>query len=108
MKMTTLGIDLAKTIFHVCGENARGKVVVRKRLSRKKLLEYVAKSEPCLIGMEACGGAHHWVRMFRELGHDVRLISPQYVKSYVKTNKNDTNDAEAISEAVKTCVAGDQ
>ena len=101
MKITTLGIDLAKNVFHVHGENARGKVVVRKRLSRKKLLEFVANLPPCLIGMEACGGAHYWAREVRKLEHEVKLMPPQYVKPYVKTNKNDSNDAEAICEAVR-------
>lgn len=100
MQITTLGIDLAKEVFHVHGEDDHGKVVVRKRLSRKKLLAFVVKLPPCRIGMEACGGAHYWARKFRQLGHDVRLMPPQYVKPYVKTNKNDHNDAEAICEAV--------
>ena len=101
MKITTLGIDLAKTVFHMHGEDARGKVVIRKRLSRKTLTALVANLPPCLIGMEACGGAHYWAREFRQLGHEVKLMPPQYVKPYVKTNKNDRNDAEAICEAVR-------
>ncbi len=100
MKITTLGIDLAKNVFHLCGVEAHGKVILRKRLSRKTLLGFVAKLPPCLIGLEACGGAHYWARTFRRLGHEVKLMPPQYVKPYVKTNKNDTNDAEAICEAV--------
>ena len=100
MKIKTLGIDLAKSVFHLYGVDAHGKALMKKRLSRKKLLEYMANLRPCLIGMEACGGAHYWARAFRELGHEVKLMSPQYVKPYVKTNKNDYHDAEAICEAV--------
>ena len=98
MKLTTIGIDLAKTVFQVHGVTAGGEVV-RKRLSRVKLLRYMARREPCLVGLEACGGAHHWARELGKLGHEVRLMSPQYVKPYVKTNKNDGADAEAICEA---------
>lgn len=100
MKVKVLGIDLAKHVFQLHGIDAQGQVVFRKRLSRPKLLAAVAKLEPCLIGMEACGSAHHWAREMRKLGHDVRLVSPQFVKPYVKSNKNDRNDAEAICEAV--------
>lgn len=99
MKLTTIGIDLAKTVFQVHGVTAEGEVV-RKRLSRGKLLKFMAQQGPCLVGLEACGGAHHWARELGRLGHEVRLMSPQYVKPYVKTNKNDGNDAEAICEAV--------
>ena len=95
-----MGIDLAKNVFHLYGIDRHGKGVVKKRLSRKKLLGFMANLPPCLIGMEACGGAHYWAREFRELGHEVKLMSPQYVKPYVKSNKNDYNDAEAICEAV--------
>ncbi len=101
MKITTLGIDLAKNVFHVHGEDANGKVVIRKRMSRKKLSEYIVNLPSCLIGMEACGGAHYWARKFRKMDHQVKLMPPQYVKPYVKTNKNDRNDAEAICEAVR-------
>jgi len=100
MKIKTLGVDLAKNLFHLHGVDAHGKVLVRKRLNRNKLLEFMANLPPCLIGMEACGGAHYWAREFRELGHEVKLMPPQYVKPYVKTNKTDYNDAEAICEAV--------
>lgn len=100
MKIRTLGIDLAKSVFHVYGVDTLGKRCIRKRLSRKKLREFMANLPPCLVGMEACGGAHFWARAFRVLGHDVKLMPPQYVKPYVKTNKNDYNDAEAICEAV--------
>lgn len=101
MKITTLGIDLAKNVFHVHGEDANGKVVIRKRVSRNKLPEFIANLPSCLIGMEACGGAHYWARAFRKVNHQVKLMPPQYVKPYVKTNKNDYNDAEAICEAVR-------
>jgi len=101
MKIRTLGIDLAKNVFHVHGEDAKGKVVIRQRLSRKKLPEFIANLPSCLIGMEACGGAHYWARTFRKMDHQVKLMPPQYVKPYVKTNKNDYNDAEAICEAVR-------
>ena len=100
MKIKTLGIDLAKSIFHLYGVDAHGKALMKKQLSRKKLLEFMANLPPCLVGMEACGGAHYWGRSFRELGHEVKLLPPQYVKPYVKTNKNDYNDAEAICEAI--------
>jgi transposase len=98
--ISVLGIDLAKTIFQIHGANARGKKVFSKRISRQKLATFVANLPPCLIGMEACGGAHYWARRFTEMGHEVKLMSPQYVKPYVKTNKNDANDAEACAEAV--------
>ena len=100
MKIKTLGIDLAKNLFHLYGVDARGKRLLKKRLNRKNLVEFMANLPSCLIGMEACGGAHYWARVFREQGHEVKLMPPQYVKPYVKTNKNDYNDAEAICEAV--------
>lgn len=100
MEMHTIGIDLAKTIFHLVGMNARGEIVVRKKFSRLQLLRFTANRPACLIGMEACGGSHFLGRALREQGHDVRLIPAQYVKPYVKTNKNDFIDAEAIAEAV--------
>jgi transposase len=99
MKTTILGIDLAKDVFQLHGNNEQGKVVLSKRLKRKQLRAYVAQLPPCLIAMEACSGAHHWAREFRKMGHQVRLISPQFVKPFVKTNKNDFADAEAIAEA---------
>jgi len=95
-----LGIDLAKNTFHLHGVGAHGKVVMRKKLSRSKLAAFMANLPPCLVGMEACGGSHDWARKFRAMGHDVRLMSPQFVKPYVKSNKNDMADAEAICEAV--------
>src|SRR3990170_8888827 len=100
MKITTIGIDLAKTVFQVHGVDERGKEVLRRQLKRKDVVAYFANVEPCVIGMEACGSAHYWARKLSELGHTVRLMAPQFVKPYVKTNKNDRNDAEAICEAV--------
>jgi len=100
MKVTTVGIDLAKNVFQVHGVNEHGKPVLRKQLKRDQLVTFFVNVEPCLIGMEACGGAHHWARKLQSLGHDVRLMAPQFVKPYVKSNKNDAADAEAICEAV--------
>src|ERR1700704_5038611 len=100
MKITTVGIDLAKTLFQVHGVDERGKAVLRKQLKRKDVMSFFANLEVCLIGMEACASAHYWARKLSELGHSVRLMAPQFVKPYVKTNKNDRNDAEAISQRV--------
>lgn len=100
MKVTTIGIDLAKVVFQVHGVDERGKTALRKQLKRKDVLSFFANLECCLIGMEACGSAHYWARKLSELGHTVRLMAPQFVKPYVKTNKSDRNDAEAICEAV--------
>ena len=98
--VTTVGIDLAKDVFHLHGVDERGQVVVQKRVSRRKLPEVVANLPACLIGLESCGGAHYWYRVFSRMGHQVRLMNPKFVKPYVKSNKNDRNDAEAICEAV--------
>ncbi len=100
MKITTIGIDLAKAVFQIHGVDERGKVAVRKQLKRAEMSSYFANLEPCLIGMEACGSAHHWARKLEGYGHTVKLMAPQFVKPYVKTNKNDMADAEAICEAV--------
>jgi transposase len=100
MKITTVGIDLAKNVFQVHGVDEHGKVVLKKQLKRAQFALFFSNLSPCLIGMEACGSAHHWARKLQELGHTVKLIAPQYVKPYVKTNKNDAADAEAICEAV--------
>ena len=100
MELHTIGIDLGKTVFHLVGLNLRGEVVVRKKFSRTQLLRFTANVHVPLIGMEACGGAHFLGRALREQGHQVRLIPAQYVKPYVKTNKSDYIDAEAIAEAV--------
>lgn len=94
-----LGIDLAKNVFQVHGADSKGKCVLRKRLSRTKLIEFVSNLSPCIIGIEACGGAHYWARLFKQNGHEVRMMSPQFVKPYVKSNKTDRNDSEAIAEA---------
>lgn len=100
MKITTVGLDLAKSVFQVHGVDERGHRVVGKKLRRDQVVEFFARLEPCLVGMEACGGAHYWAGKLQALGHTVRLMSPQFVKPYVKTNKNDARDAEAICEAV--------
>jgi len=100
MELHTIGIDLGKTVFHLVGLTLRGEVAVRKKLSRKQLLHFTANLQVELIGMEACGGSHFFGRALREQGHEVRLIPAQYVKPYVKTNKSDYIDAEAIAEAV--------
>ncbi len=98
--VSVIGIDLAKRVFHVVGMNCSGRVVFRRRFCRVSLLEFLGKHPRVLIGLEACGGSHYWGRALRKYGHEVRLMSPQFVKSYVKSNKNDTRDAEAIAEAV--------
>jgi transposase len=100
MNITRIGVDLAKNVFQVHGVNRQGETVVRKQLRRTQMLDWFGKLAPCLIGMEACGSAHHWARELSRLGHDVRLMAPQFVKPYVKRGKNDANDAEAICEAV--------
>jgi transposase len=99
-QVSVLGIDLAKQMFHVVGLDDAGNVVLRKRLTRSGLMPFMAQMAPVVIGMEACGGAHYWARRFREHGHTVKLMAPQFVKPYVKTNKHDMADAEAIGEAV--------
>jgi transposase len=99
MKVTTLGIDLAKNVFCLHGCDANGKAVLRKQLSRGRLLSFLANLPPCLVAMEACGGAHYWAREIEKLDHQVRLIVPKFVKPYVRANKNDASDAEAICEA---------
>jgi hypothetical protein len=92
-EMTVLGIDRAKRVFHAAGMDDTGKIVLRKRLSRHDLMPFLAKLPAVRIGIEACGGAHDWARRFREHGHEVKLMAPQFVKPYVKTNKNDSRDA---------------
>ena len=96
MKLTTVGIDLAKNVFQVHGIYQHGKVLLRKQLRRDQMATFFVNLSPCLIGMEACGSAHHWARKLQSMGHTVRLMAPQFVKPYVKTNKNDAADAEAI------------
>ncbi len=99
MKMHTLGIDIAKNTYQLHGADPSGKAVMRKRLPRHKLAAFIANLPACTIVMESCGGANYWARVFQRSGHTVKLISPQFVKPFVKTNKNDANDAEAIVEA---------
>lgn len=100
MNITTVGIDLAKNVFQVHAVDARGKAVLRKQLKRSQLAAFFNQLSPCLVGMEACGGAHFWARKLTAFGHTVKLMAPQFVKPYVKTNKSDVADAEAICEAV--------
>jgi len=100
MKITTIGIDLAKEVFAIHGVDERGHAALRKQLKRGEMATFFVNLAPCLIGMEACGSAHHWARKLEEFGHTVKLMAPQFVKPYVKTNKNDAADAEAICEAV--------
>lgn len=100
MNITTVGIDLAKNVFQVHGVDERGQVLLRKAVKRSELAQMFANLPSCLIGMEACGSAHYWARRLMEYGHTVKLMAPQFVKPYVKTNKNDASDAEAICEAV--------
>src|SRR5258708_8367635 len=101
MELHTIGIDIGKTVFNLVGLSMQGEVVVRKKFSRRQLLHFTANLRVGLIGMEACGGSHFLARALREQGHEVRLIPAQYVKPFVKTNKNDYIDAEAIAEAVQ-------
>ncbi|ACG77607.1 transposase, IS1111A/IS1328/IS1533 (plasmid) [Phenylobacterium zucineum HLK1] len=100
MEITTIGLDLAKSVFQVHAVDAEGKVIVRKALRRAQVLPFFKTAPPCLVGIEACGTSHHWARELRRLGHEVRLMPPAYVKPYVKRGKTDANDAEAICEAV--------
>src|SRR5579863_2291678 len=101
MEIHTVGVDLGKTVFHLVGLSVQGEVVVRKKFSRKQLLHFTANLRVGLIGMEACGGSYFLGRALREQGHEARLMPAQYVKPFVKTNKNDFIDAEAIAEAVR-------
>jgi transposase len=105
-EVTTIGLDVAKSVFQIHGVDAAGTVVVRKRISRGKVLEFFSILPPCLVGIEACPSGHHWSRELRALGHTVRLTPPSYVKAYLKRSKNDANDAAAICEAVtvRRCV----
>lgn len=100
MEITTVGIDLAKSIFQVHAIDTAGEVVLRKALRRAQVVPFFAKLPRCLVGMEACGTSHHWARELMRLGHDVRLMPLAYVKPYVKRGKTDANDAAAICEAV--------
>jgi transposase len=100
MTITTIGIDLAKNVFQIHGVDGSGKAVLKKQLRRNQVLTYFIKLTTCTIGMEACGGAHYWARKLSAMGHTVKLMAPQFVKPYVKANKTDAADAEAICEAV--------
>jgi len=101
MQIRSVGIDLGKTTFHLVALSAAGKVLLRKKFTQKQLITFTANMQTCLIGMEACSGAHFLGRVLREQGHDVKLIPAQFVKPFVKSNKNDFLDAEAIAEAVE-------
>src|SRR6476661_3541842 len=98
--VTTIGLDIAKSVFQVHGVDAHGKVVVRRQLKRRYVLPFFKKLPSCLVGVEACATSHHWSRELQALGHTVRLMPPAYVKPYLKRQKNDAADAEAICEAV--------
>jgi transposase len=98
--ITTIGLDIAKSVFQVHGVDAGGQVIVRRQLKRRSVLAFFQKLPPCLVGIEACASSHHWSRELQALGHTVRLMPPAYVKPYVKRQKNDATDAEAICEAV--------
>ena len=99
-EVSTIGLDIAKSVFQVHGVDGAGAVMIRKRISRAKVLEFFAGLPPCLVGIEACPSAHHWSRELQAVGHTVRLMPPSYVKAYLKRSKNDANDAAAICEAV--------
>jgi transposase len=100
-KISTIGLDIAKNVFQVHGIDEVGEVIVQRRLRRRQVLPFFKRRAPCLVGLEACATAHHWAREIEKLGHEVRLMPPRYVKPYVKRNKNDAADAEAICEAVQ-------
>jgi transposase len=98
--ITTIGFDIAKSVFQVHGVDATGRVVIRRQLKRRHVLAFFQRLPPCLVGIEACASSHHWSRELQALGHTVRLMPPAYVRPYVKRQKNDMADAEAICEAV--------
>lgn len=100
-QVTTIGLDIAKNVFHAHGADERGAMVFSRKLTRARLLDFFAGQPTCVVALEACGGAHHWARQLAALGHDARLIPPSYVKPFVKRNKNDALDAEAICEAAQ-------
>jgi transposase len=99
-KISMIGLDLAKNVFQIHGIDAAGKVVLRRQVHRGQMEKFFAQLPPTVVGMEACGGAHHWARVFQRLGHEVRIMPPGYVKPYVKRNKNDGRDAEGVCEAM--------
>ena len=98
-EVSIIGLDLAKTVFQAHGAAADGSVVFRRKLTRRQVLRFFAAQPNCVVAMEACASAHHWARAIGSLGHEVRLIAPLYVKPFVKRQKNDASDAEAIAEA---------
>ena len=98
--VTTIGLDIAKSVFQVHGVDAEGNVVIRRQLKRRYVMTFFQKLPPCLVGIEACASSHHWSRELQAIGHSVRLMPAAYVKPYVKRHKNDATDAEAICEAV--------
>lgn len=98
-KITTVGLDIAKSVFSLHGVDAQGRTILRKTVRRDKLMEFIAALPPCLIGMEACGGAHEWARQFQRHGHRIGIMMARFVAPYRKSSKNDGNDAEAICEA---------
>ncbi len=100
MKVSTVGLDLAKNVFQVHAVDEAGEVIVRKALRRRQVMPFFERLEPCLVGMEACGTSHYWGRELCALGHEVKLMPPAYVKAYVKRGKTDAGDAAAICEAV--------
>jgi transposase len=106
-EVSTIGLDLAKNIFQAHGADAAGAVIFRKKLRREQVLEFFSTQPPCLVAMEACPGAHYWGREISNLGHTVRLIAPAYVKPFVKRQKNDAVDAEAICEAAQRPIVED-
>ena len=105
-EVSTIGLDIAKSVFQVHGVDVDGAVVIRRRVGRTKVLEFFAGLASCLIGIEACPSAHHWGRELSGLGHTVKLMPPSYVKAYLKRSKNDANDAAAICEAVRDLRCG--
>ena len=100
-RVSTIGLDIAKNVFHAHGADERGAMVFSRKLTRSKLLDFFAGQPACTVALEACGGAHHWARQLQTMGHDVRLIAPAYVKPFVKRNKSDAIDSEAICEAAQ-------
>lgn len=102
MQVSMIGLDIAKSVFHLVGQTRTGREVMKKRLRRSQVLAFFAQLPPCVVGMETCGGAHHWAREFEKLGHEVRLVAPKAVKAYVPGAKNDYNDARGICEALRS------
>jgi transposase len=104
--ITTVGLDIAKSVFQVHGVDAAGQVVIRRRLKRRQVLPFFQRLSACVVGIEACATSHHWSRELTALGHSVRLMPPAYVKPYIKRQKNDAADAEAICEAGREQTCG--